>query len=82
MTANVHAVKKKVEQNTIRVLFALYASLTFVWSESFLDALTPEEQTARFGNDAGQARDFLKSQARNQIIKKWGVRVGLGVIAC
>jgi len=48
----------------------------FGTNTSFFDALdkfnkmAPEERTAQFGSDAAAVRNFLKTQARNQFIKK------------
>ncbi len=67
--------------NTKGKLVGSGANTDFLKSYRDFDALTPEEQSAQFGKDVGQARDYLKAQARNPIIKKWGWRAGLGVIA-
>jgi hypothetical protein len=41
--------------------------------------MKPEVRTAQFGTDASAVRDFLKSQARRQFIKKVAVR-GAGAV--
>jgi len=75
------AMQDILKPNTKGNLIGKGANTDFLKSYRDFDALAPEEQAARFGKDVGQARDYLQVQARNQIIKKWGGRVGLGAIA-
>lgn len=73
------AMQNILTPNTKGKLIGSGANTDFLKSYRDFDALTPEEQTAHFGKDVGQARNYLKTQARNQLIKTWGKRIGIGV---
>ena len=73
------AMQNILTPNTKGKLIGSGANTDFLKSYRDFDALTPEEQTAQFGKDVGQARNYLKTQARNQLINTWGKRIGIGV---
>lgn len=72
------AMQDILRPNTKGKLVGSGANTDFLKSYRDFDALTPEEQSAQFGKDVGQARDYLKAQARNQLIRTWGKRIGIG----
>lgn len=73
------AMQEILRPNTAGKVIGSGAKIDFLKSYRDFDALTPEEQSARFGKDVEQARSYLKAQARNQLLARWGWRIGTGV---